>query len=82
MALSALSAGIIDPRACEAARADAHRLTGLLGTYGLGAGSDLARIVEQRLADGATREDARELGRLANRIRAIVTEAVVAPAPG
>lgn len=82
LAIAALGAGTIDPQTSEAARTDAHQLTGLLGTYGLGAGSDLARTVEQRLAAGATREDARELGRLANGIRAIVTDAVVAPAPG
>lgn len=78
-AITALRDGTLDAEARDSARADAHKLTGLLGTYGLGAGSDLARTVELRLAAGVTHEDAPELGRLVDGIRSIVERAAAEP---
>jgi HPt (histidine-containing phosphotransfer) domain-containing protein len=55
--LDAVDAGLAaEPTAGSAARVDtrreAHKLAGSLGTFGLGAGSELAREVEQALDHG------------------------------
>ena len=47
-----LAAGRLDPQEVEDARADAHKLVGSLGTFGIPQGSDLARGVERELEGG------------------------------
>jgi len=47
-----LAAGRLDSDAVEDARADAHKLVGSLGTFGIPRGSDLARGVERELEGG------------------------------
>lgn len=44
-----LAAGRLAPQELEDARADAHKLVGSLGTFGIPQGSDLARGVEREL---------------------------------
>ncbi len=57
------------PERIEAARTEAHKLHGLLGTIGLPAGSDLAAEIEARLDAG----DA-GIGEPVAELRALVTE--------
>lgn len=66
LAEGALAAGLR-----RAAEADAHRLTGSLGTFGSPEGSDLARQIEQLLGGTAplTASDGRRLMRLSESLR-------------
>ena len=47
-----LAAGRLESDQIEDARADAHKLVGSLGTFGIPQGSDLARGVERELEGG------------------------------
>jgi HPt (histidine-containing phosphotransfer) domain-containing protein len=68
-ALTAARAGRADPALTEAARVEAHKLAGLLGTFGRGRGTELARELETRLAAGPTPVEASELAALAAALR-------------
>ncbi|HYW10156.1 MAG TPA: response regulator [Longimicrobium sp.] len=86
LAEGALAAGLR-----RAAEADAHRLTGSLGTFGSPEGSNLARQIEQLLGGTSplTTSDGRRLVRLAESLRTevdarsarLAATAAVAPAP-
>lgn len=61
-ALTQLAGGTLADQDREEARADAHRLRGILGTYGFSEGSVLAGEAEDLLAGEAEGTDAAALG--------------------
>lgn len=67
---SRLAVGCLEPREIEEARAEAHKLVGSLGTFGLPRGSELARGVEQELEGGG--HDPALLADLLAQLRAVV----------
>ena len=69
-AAGALAAQRLEPHEIEAARSDAHKLVGSLGTFGLPRGSELARHVEQELEAGGP--DPTLLADLLAQLRAVV----------
>jgi HPt (histidine-containing phosphotransfer) domain-containing protein len=69
----ALAAGSVEPGALEAARTEAHKLAGSLGTFGVAHGSELARGVEQELEAGGP--DPPRLRNLVSQLRAVVEAA-------
>jgi hypothetical protein len=71
-AVAAAGAGAGDAAVTEAGRGEAHKLAGLLGTFGRGEGTDLARALEARLAAGPAPDEAPELAALAAALRAEV----------
>jgi HPt (histidine-containing phosphotransfer) domain-containing protein len=71
-AVAALASGALDPDAAAEATREAHKLAGALGTFGMPAGSERARAIEQRLAAGATTSDAPALAGDVAALRAIV----------
>jgi HPt (histidine-containing phosphotransfer) domain-containing protein len=68
-AVAAAGAGAADAEATEAGRGEAHKLAGLLGTFGRGEGTELARVLETRLAAGPSPDEAPELAALAAALR-------------
>lgn len=81
--ITAIDAAIdaIDSHACdqwhvETAISEAHKLAGLLGTFGLERGTELARRIESGLRGG---QDVLELYALSTELRRLVTEAEVEP---
>jgi len=70
----ALRDGVPNPAQQEAAQAAAHKLAGVLGSFGLALGTDLARKAELLLAERETpgRIEPAELLRLAAGLRALV----------
>lgn len=80
-AVAALGGGGLEPDDAAEATREAHKLAGALGTFGIPAGSETARAIEQRLADGATEADAPALADGVAALRAIV-EAGPGGAPG
>jgi HPt (histidine-containing phosphotransfer) domain-containing protein len=56
----------------DAGRSDAHKLAGVLGTFGLDRGTQLARGLEARLHPHAGPAGAREAHRMAAELRALV----------
>lgn len=63
-ALAKLGAGELSDEERAEATTDAHRLRGILGTYGFPEGTELAGQAEDALADGTTPSRATELGAL------------------
>lgn len=61
--------GNAEPALVEAGRAEAHKLAGLLGTFGRANGTELARELEARLAAGPAPAEAPELAALAAALR-------------
>lgn len=59
----------------ESGEAEAHRLAGVLGTFGLDRGTQLAKGLEARLHRGCGRSEAREARRLAIELRALLESA-------
>jgi HPt (histidine-containing phosphotransfer) domain-containing protein len=51
-AAAALAAGALTPARCEEASAEAHKLAGVLGTFGLDRGTELAREAEILYSNG------------------------------
>jgi HPt (histidine-containing phosphotransfer) domain-containing protein len=70
---TALAAGRLDAEAVGAARSEAHKLVGSLGTFGVPRGSELARCVEHELEAGG--RDAARLADLTAQLRAVVEAA-------
>lgn len=62
------------PERHAAARAEAHKLVGLLGSYGIAEGSELARVAEQQLA-GERPFDGAALASTADRLRELAERA-------
>jgi diguanylate cyclase (GGDEF)-like protein len=80
-AVLALMRGEPDAALHEQARREAHKLAGSLGTFGMTAGSELARALERRFEDDALgRADAPALSRLVVELRATVEDAEPATA--
>ena len=73
-AVAALGAGTLDDDLGERARHEAHTLTGSLGTFGMPAGSDHARALEQRLENGVGSEDAPAIAQHVSALRRIVED--------
>lgn len=67
---SRLAAGRLEPHEIENARAEAHKLVGSLGTFGIPRGSELAWGVEQELEGGDC--DPARLADLLVQLRAVV----------
>jgi HPt (histidine-containing phosphotransfer) domain-containing protein len=61
----------------DAGRADAHKLAGTLGTFGLDRGTELARALEARLSASSSTEKATETKRLAAELRSTIERARV-----
>jgi hypothetical protein len=59
----------------DAGRAEAHRLAGVLGTFGLARGTVLARALEERLSAPGGTEEAVEAKRLAVELRSVIERA-------
>jgi HPt (histidine-containing phosphotransfer) domain-containing protein len=74
-AVTAISTGAPDEELTAAALADAHKLAGLLGTFGLQRGTDLARRLERGLAGGPSREEAISLRQVVERLRGTIEDA-------
>lgn len=71
-ALEALAAGALDVARRDAARSEAHKLRGILGTYGFAEGSELAGEAEDLLDEAGAGPAARELSvRLADYARSL-----------
>lgn len=86
-ALALLIEGRLDDSTLREAERAAHKLAGSLGTFGLGHGSDLAREIEQRMADPKpfAEEEVLRLSELAMELRAEVEHGPSAqrtPQPG
>jgi HPt (histidine-containing phosphotransfer) domain-containing protein len=75
-AVAALRVGALDPATAEAARREAHKLTGSLGTFGIPEGTRRARALELALEDGAGPADATRLEADAAALRRIVEESL------
>jgi HPt (histidine-containing phosphotransfer) domain-containing protein len=68
-----LATGELTDELRQQAQAAAHKLAGSLGTFGLGRGTELARMLEGRWAAGGLQvSDAEELGAAAAEIRALI----------
>ena len=61
-----------DPARVDAGRTDAHKLAGVLGTFGLDRGTQLAKGLEARLQGQAGPAAAREAHRMAVELRGLV----------
>jgi HPt (histidine-containing phosphotransfer) domain-containing protein len=68
-AVSATGEGRADADLTEAGRSEAHKLAGLLGTFGRARGTELARTLEARLGAGPAPAEAPELAALAAGLR-------------
>jgi len=75
-AVDGLSGRCADPTLVRAGRDQAHMLAGLLGTFGLDRGTDLARDLENHLDRPRTGEEAARLAQVAAELRAVVDGAV------
>jgi hypothetical protein len=73
-AVAALHRGDLDPDLAESARSEAHKTAGLIGTFGLHDGTDLARVLEHGLEPGAEPDPA-EMTRSAGELRAMLERA-------
>jgi len=69
-AIHTLAAGALTPEQKESAASAAHKLAGVLGTFSLQRGTELARELE--LQFGGTPGSATELSSLASELRSIV----------
>ena len=74
-AATALSSGTLTTELQQQAHADAHKLAGSLGTFGLHRGTELTRQVELALASDPMTATAQELGAWVAEIRALVKPA-------
>ena len=75
-AVAALRAGALDAATAEAARREAHKLTGSLGTFGIPEGTERARALELALEDGAGPADPTRLEADVAALRRIVEESL------
>ncbi len=71
-AVASLMMGELDAASLDAARREAHKLAGALGTFGMPDGSTRARAIQLRLAGGAGADEADELAADVAALRAIV----------
>ncbi|HEY9671494.1 MAG TPA: response regulator, partial [Waterburya sp.] len=72
-AIAQISTGTLDSELRSSAKAEAHRLIGSLGSFGLPEGSELARQIEQLLeAESLGQNEARRLEELVGRLKQTV----------
>ena len=73
-AAAALNSGTLTPELREQASAEAHKLAGVLGTFGLHEGTELAREAEHAYKDdpGPAQNAADRLTGIATRLRALI----------
>jgi HPt (histidine-containing phosphotransfer) domain-containing protein len=69
-----LSAGALTDAARDAAHAAAHKLAGVLGTFGLTRGTVLAREAEMLCAGDADPASAAQLAEIAAQLRALIKQ--------
>ena len=68
----ALTANTLSIEHCSAAASAAHNLAGVLGTFGLASGTDLARQLEQHYSAPLTPVSARQLEALTAELRSLI----------
>ena len=73
-AAGVLSAGELADQERDAAQAAAHKLAGVLGTFGLTKGTILAREAEMLCAGDADPESAAQLMQIATDLRGLIAE--------
>jgi HPt (histidine-containing phosphotransfer) domain-containing protein len=78
-AIDALEAGSLDEEQAKAAIEAAHKLAGVLGTFGLGRGSELASELESGLQ--TPRSASAALGALATELAELVSTGEIEPRP-
>jgi chemotaxis protein histidine kinase CheA len=74
-AVAALPAAPLSDERIVAGRREVHKLAGVLGTFGLERGTDLARDLEEHLAGPDAAAEAVRLQRVASDLRAMVEHA-------
>jgi len=70
----ALTANTLSLEHCSAAVSAAHNLAGVLGTFGLAPGTDLARQLEQHYSADPTPTSAPQLEALTAELRALIAK--------
>lgn len=78
-AVEELSRPAPDDETVARGRQEAHKLAGVLGTFGLDRGTDLARELEERLGSASGAGEAAELSALSEELCALVEGAVAEP---
>jgi HPt (histidine-containing phosphotransfer) domain-containing protein len=73
-ASQALSTGELSDELRDAAQAAAHKLAGVLGTFGLMKGTILAREAEMQFSGDADPESAPQLTEIAGQLRSLIAE--------
>jgi HPt (histidine-containing phosphotransfer) domain-containing protein len=71
-AVSALDSQTLTPQEREEAHAAAHKLAGILGTFGLHRGTDLARQAELLLVPSVTQAQSPELAACVDELRQLI----------
>ncbi len=71
-AVTALADDALAPETAAEARREAHRLAGSLGTFGIPAGTEHARVIERALDAGAGPRDAPALAGAVADLRTVV----------
>lgn len=71
-AAAALAQGNLSPDLCAEAHSAAHKLVGSLGTFGLTAGTELARQAESIFKDSPGADSATRLFEIAAALRAVI----------
>ncbi len=69
-----LSGGPSEPGRIETGRSEAHKLAGVLGTFGLDRGTELARDLDEHLACPRAGQEATRLARVAAELRAVIED--------
>jgi len=72
VAAKACTDGCLSQEHRDAAHAAAHKLAGILGTFGLHRGTDLARQVELEFGEKLTRSDASQLSQWIAELRSVI----------
>jgi HPt (histidine-containing phosphotransfer) domain-containing protein len=71
-AAAAFAANNLSPAQCSAAASAAHKLAGVLGTFGLSRGTDLAREIEQHYSADPTPSSALRLTSFTAELRSLI----------
>jgi len=71
-AANALAANALSPSECAAAASAAHKLAGVLGTFGLACGTDLARQLELYYSAVSTSASAQYIESLTAELRSLI----------
>ena len=71
-AVNAVAANALSSAECGAAAAAAHKLAGVLGTFGLARGTDLARQLEQHYSAALAPTSAPDLAAITVELRSLI----------